>query len=154
MVQRALALLLTTAATLAGPTTAHAAAEKKPTPKGELRVCGEGAPMDVYIDRDELHKEKRGLSAGECKDFALPKGKYAVTVIAACTSNQDAKLADITVAPASRALYRSGALAGARVVRKSTTTFTATWTCVGIGGTAPDATAPPTFGEPSPPTTP
>lgn len=146
MTRRALILVLTAAAAMAG-TAGVAQASVTAKPPGELRVCGEGAPMDVFVDRDELHKEKRGLAAGTCKSFALPKGKYAVTVTADCENNRDAKLADITVAPASRALYQGEALAGARVVRESTTTFTATWTCLGLEGATPDpGTAPPPFG--------
>lgn len=150
MVRRALALLVTTASALAGPVgIAHAGVQDKPSgkPLGELRVCGEGAVMDVFIDRGELHEEKRGLAAGKCKNFAVPKGKWAVTLLGFCENNRDSKLADIAVAPESRALYQDQYLAGARVVRESTTTYTATWTCLGVTESEPDpGTSPPPFG--------
>lgn len=129
MARRSLYVLLSAAAVLSTPATAFAAgAEKVP---GELRVCGHGAKTDVYVDRDELHKEKTGLADGKCKSFAVPKGKYAVTVVGTCAGNADAKLADVEVAPTSRALYQGEMLAGARIVRESTTTWTATWECIG-----------------------
>lgn len=146
MVRRSLVLLLSAAATLAAPGgIAHAqTTEKLP---GELRICSEGAVMDVFVDRDELHKEKRGLAAGKCKNFALPKGKYAITILGFCENNRDSRLADIAVAPESRALYQDQYLAGARVVRESTTSFTATWTCLGVSGSEPDpGTTSPPFG--------
>ncbi|MBA3742063.1 hypothetical protein [Sporichthya sp.] len=146
MARRALVLLLTTAAAVLGPAgvARGVTAEKVP---GELRVCGEGAITDVFIDRDELHEEKRSLAAGKCKRFALPKGKYAVTVTAFCENNRDAKLADVAVAPESRALFQDEYIAGARVVRESTTTFTTTWDCTGLAGTAEPSGGPTPFGD-------
>ena len=141
---RAPFLLTLTAALLVPVGVAQAATAAKPT--GELRVCGEGALMDVFVDRGELHKEKRNLPAGKCKDFTVPKGKYAITVLGHCENNRDSTLADIAVAPESRALYQGEFVAGARVVPDSTTTFTATWTCLGVDGAEPDpGTSPPPF---------
>lgn len=141
---RAPFLLTLTAALLVPAGVAQAATAAKPT--GELRVCGKGALMDVFVDRGELHKEKRNLAAGKCKDFTLPKGKYAITVLGHCENNRDSTLADIAVAPESRALYQGEYVAGARVVPDSTTTFTATWTCLGVDGVEPDpGTSPPPF---------
>ncbi len=149
--RRALVLVLAAGGVLSGPAAAQAATAVKPP--GELRVCSEGALTDVFVDRDELHKEKRNLAAGKCKSFALPKGKYAVTVLGHCENNRDSKLTDIAVAPESRALYKGEYLAGARVVPESTTTFTVTWDCTGVG-TNPGEGGPPAFGEPTPPPAP
>ena len=144
----ALVLLLAVGGMLSTPAAAQAATAAKPP--GELRVCSEGALTDVFVDRGELHKEKRNLPPGKCKSFALPKGKYAITVLGHCENNRDSKLTDIAVAPESRALYTGEYLAGARVVRESTTTFTVTWDCTGIGPN-PGESGPPAFGEPTPP---
>jgi hypothetical protein len=155
MARRSLVVLLSAFAALSVPATAGAASSASsvaPAPPaakvpGTLRVCAQGpAGMDVFVDKADLHKEKRGLGAGACKDFALPKGKYAVTVVGQCADARDAHLTDLAVAPSSRALYQGTSLAGARVVRGSTTTWTATWECVGA----------PTGGRPldSPPPTP
>ena len=130
MLRPTLALLIVAVPSLGVVPSAHAATTLKPP--GELRVCGNGARTDVDVDRDELHKEKQGLADGKCKSFALRKGKYAITVVGRCEGNQDARLADAGVAPTSRALYHGTSLAGARVVRESTTTWTATWECVGV----------------------
>lgn len=136
MIRRTLALLLTTTAALAGSAgVAQAAVTAKPS--GELKVCGEGALMDVFVDRGELHKEKRNLPAGECKTFTLPKGKYAITVVGHCENNRDSTLVDIAVAPQSRALYQDDYIAGARVVPDSTTTYTVTWACLGVNEVEP-----------------
>ena len=136
MARRSLVVLLSAAAVLSAPATAVAA----PTAKvpGQLRVCAQGpAGMDVFVDSTKLHKEKRDLGAGACKTFTLPKGKYAVTVVGHCGDARDAKLADLAVSPPGRALYQGSSLAGARVVRGSTTIWTATWECTGVptGGT-------------------
>lgn len=149
MARRSLLVVLSAFAALSVPATAGAASFTAPAAKvpGELRVCSQGAAgMDVFVDKADLHKEKRGLGAGACKTFALPKGKYAVTVVGQCADARDAHLTDLAVAPSSRALYQGTSLAGARVVRESTTTWTATWECVGA----------PTGGRPldSPPPTP
>lgn len=133
MARRSLVVLLSAFAALTVPTAALAApaapAAKVP---GKLRVCAQGpAGMDVFVDSTKLHKEKRDLGAGACKTFSLPKGKYAVTVVGHCGDARDARLADLAVAPASRALYHGTTLAGARVVRGGTTTWTATWECAG-----------------------
>jgi hypothetical protein len=129
MARRALLVACVVTAALSAPAAAYGAPPVKPP--GELRVCGNGAAMDVFVDKAELHKEKRDLADGKCKSFSLPKGKYAVTVVGHCATNADARLADLAVAPASRALYSGTSLAGARVVRESTTTWTATWECLG-----------------------
>ena len=143
--RRTLVLLLTAGAALGGPAAAHAApGEKSP---GELKVCGNGAIFDIFVDRAldevELHKERREVAAGECRRFMLPKGKYAITVSGRCENNRDARLSDLAVSPPKRALYAGEAIAGARVVRDSVTTFTATWTCLGVEGQTPDHTPPP-----------
>ena len=145
MARRTLALLLTTTAALAGSAgVSQAAVAAKPP--GVLEVCGEGALMDVFVDRGELHKEKRNLPAGECKTFTVPKGKYAITVLGHCENNRDSTLADIAVAPQSRALYQDDYIAGARVVPDSTTTYTVTWTCLGVDGAESDpGSDPPPF---------
>lgn len=151
MVRRALALLLTTAATLAGPTAAPAATAKAPKPKGELRVCGEGAPMDVFLDKGKSHREVRALAADTCKSFKVSRGQWAVTVNAACENFRDARLTSLTVDPADRALYYpEGGLGGARVERDSRTTVTAVWNCLGYANPAsPAPDAPPPFGDAS-----
>jgi hypothetical protein len=146
MARRAFVLLCAVAA-LSVPTTAAAAVATKPP--GKLRVCGQGpAGMDVFVDkadaRTELHKEKRDLGAGACASFPLPKGRYAVTVVGRCADARDAELAGLAVTPESRGLYHDTTLAGARVVRESTTTWTATWECAGApsGGTPLEGTPP------------
>jgi hypothetical protein len=98
---------------------------------GELRVCGTGAVTDVYVDRGTLHKQKLGLADGTCRTFRLPQGQYAVTVVGHCAGNQDAHLSGLAVDPTDRTLYQNGSVAGARVTRDSTTTWTATWECTG-----------------------
>lgn len=142
MLRPTLALLIVAVPSLGVVPSAQAAPTLKPP--GVLRVCGNGAPTDVFIDRGELHKEKRGLADGKCKNFKVPKGKYAVTVTAACTNARDARLADVAVSPTSRALYHGTSLGGARVVRESTTTWTSTWECTGINQAVPP-------GQPTPP---
>lgn len=145
MTRRTLALLLTTTAALAGSAgISQAAVAAKPA--GELKVCGEGALMDVFVDKGKLHREKRNLPAGACKTFTVPKGKYAITVLGHCENNRDSTLADIAVAPRSRTLYQDDYIAGARVVPDSTTTYTVTWTCLGIDDAEPDpSNDPPPF---------
>jgi hypothetical protein len=143
MARRSLVVLLSAFAVLSVPATAQAAvaapAVKVP---GKLRVCAQGpAGMDVFVDKGDLHKERRDLGAGACRTFKLPKGKYAVTVVGHCGDARDAQLADLAVSPTSRGLYHGTSLAGARVVRASTTTWTATWDCQ--GASQPGATPTP-----------
>lgn len=141
MLRRALALALTTAAALAGPAamaSADAAVAKKPKPTGVLKVCSEGAPADVFLDKGKLHREKRNLQPGKCKAWTVPRGQWAVTITADCENFRDPVLKGIEVDPEERALfYPSGSLGGARVKPKTTTTVTATWECPGYSTSSP-----------------